>query len=1504
MNCPYKILVSNKSIHREFEISENVDHAILGTVPGCDFRLDSDDFFSPVELAFIEKDGQWHVLCNDSLYFSFDDVRKLKFSKLNHGDHFQVKYADNGSVVFDVVFSINFESQIPAYDLKIDVSDAETLFIGGTANSDVILKSDYCDNALIVLKRNGNEFIVEEKSSRYGVHVNGNRISGSEELSNSDFLSISDSFFYYTDGFLFTDKEKVLVRDLKNELVDTSLFEYPIFVRNTRRRIEIDETSIKILDPSQKPNKPDLNLLTSLLPALLMLVLVIVIRGFMSSTSNGYILFSLCSMGLGIIVSIASMIQGRRKYKKELINRETVYKNYITKKEKEIVEARCTELESLYEIYTDHDALIKKVMNFESDIFDRTIEDRDYLDVLLGYGRREAQRQIECRNQEQLEDGDDLSQIPEKLSEQYRYISDAPIIISLKEANVIGITGSMANCYELFKLIIADLICRQFPDEMEFIVLTDGETKSIEWIKSLPQLQRNDGRRNISYDSGSRNSVFDYLYKELTYRKDNAETLNKHLIVFSLSNNGIVNHPISKFFANAAKLQTTFVFFERSADFLPLHCNEIIEVQDEYKGFAYSTSDKTTTQEFTFKPINDNAIRNLVVRIAPVRYKEISLESSLRKRYSMFEMLGIYRASDLDIEATWEKSKIYESMAVPIGINAKDEIIYLDLNEKAHGPHGLVAGTTGSGKSELLQTFIVSCAIKFPPQDIGFVLIDFKGGGMANQLKQLPHLIGTITNIDGKEIERSLKSLKAELIRRQELFAKAGVNQIDKYIKLYKDGSIDQPLPHLIVIVDEFAELKAEQPDFMKELISAARIGRSLGVHLILATQKPAGQVSEQIWSNSKFKICLKVQETQDSVEVIKSPLAAEIKEPGRAYLQVGNNETFELLQSAYCGGPAVREDDEKNKSFTIYSYDIGGRQEAIYEQKRRKVNTDSNTELDVIVETITAYCDKHSIDRLNQICLPGLKDSYDYKDFKWEEKDAFTVPIGIYDDPEHQKQDSYILDIGKANTIIVGSSQMGKTNALQAIIRCLSERCSPSQVNFYIADFGSLQLKKFEKLATVGGVVTPQEDEKFKNLIKLLLNEIEYRKELFLQKNVTSYSSYLEVVTDSIPQIMVIIDNFTALKEMYLHEDDGFIQICRDGLSLGISVIIANSATTGFGYKYLSLFANRIALYCNDSSEYGTLFDFCRMRIDAIPGRCIVDLEKHLYECQLINSFTGNNEIEQAHNIESFIESCNKCAGEKQAKAIPEVPEEVTVEFLRTLTSIDSSTCNIALGIDYSSVEPFSLDFSYQKNPIVICGDDMHRQNIFLSFIIDRIGEMYEKKAVYIIDNIKRELATYQEKDYVKHYSYLSDDILNVVEDIERCVAERYGILSSGGDLDLNKSPLILLAINNNDAIEAISSNPETMTLYKNIIGRYKLMNVCIILCNFENAAINYSAPEAIRMARDAAQFFFFDNIARFKISDIPLSVVREYKNNQHKDDFFFINDGLVERIKTISNK
>ena len=257
----------------------------------------------------------------------------------------------------------------------------------------------------------------------------------------------------------------------------------------------------------------------------------------------------------------------------------------------------------------------------------------------------------------------------------------------------------------------------------------------------------------------------------------------------------------------------------------------------------------------------------------------------------------------------------------------------------------------------------------------------------------------------------------------------------------------------------------------MKELISAARIGRSLGVHLILATQKPSGQVDEQIWSNSRFKLCLKVQSPQDSNEVLKSPLAAEIKEPGRAYFQVGNNEIFELFQSAYSGAPEQESEDNIHE-FTLYEITKSGKRVPVYVQKKKKSDEEVKTQLTAIVEYIESFCEEHNLRKLPNICLPALEKSIAFPATTRheQEKGHIIANVGIYDDPDNQVQDEYSIDLSKTNVMIIGSTQSGKTNLLQTIIRSVAEKYTPEQAIFYIIDFASMYLKNFENLCHVGG--------------------------------------------------------------------------------------------------------------------------------------------------------------------------------------------------------------------------------------------------------------------------------------------------------------------------------------------------------------------------------------------------------------------------------------------------
>lgn len=1184
MENRYKIILSGNQIYKEAELPADMERVTVGTGIDCTVRLRRDLFFESIQIEFVKESGGWRATCSDNIYFTEGDIRKYMTRKVIHGDTLEVRYQESEGLVFRIDFQIDFDSGSHRCERMINLDRYQTISIGNNSAYEIALSGVYAKREFVRLTRGQGGWTLEVMNSEYGVYHNGKKTEQKEWIKDGDFFSVADYYFFLKGNALWAEIRSDLT---VNGLGFGDYLErngYPRFSRNTRLKTVICEDKIEILDPPSKPQKPKSNLFMKLFPSFGMLIAA----GAMAFMGGTMIIFSLISCTIAIITAVVGVMEGKKEFREKTANRIEVYQKYIASKRQEIEECRNREWTERNEIYIPAEQEIQQVETFSPDLFDRTPQDEDFLCVRLGSGPIESARQVNYKKQEKLEIEDDLSLLPEQTASFYKELQNAPVICDLKNVNAVGITGEEADRFELLKLIVTDVALRHFAADVKLFFVAEKEHAGrMHLFRFLPGAYCvQTDTRGIVTDDESKTLIFEYLYKELTMRAQEKRSY-PHLLIFFYDEYGYKKHPISQFTEKGKDLGVTFLFFGQTRADIPVGCDYVVQLSGGYRGVLINAAEKSKTVPFVSSQISDTLAVRIVRTLAPVCTDEVSLEGELIKNISMFKMLNILSVEDLDLKARWSASKVTKSMAAPVGVS-KTGIVMLDLHDKAHGPHGLVAGTTGSGKSEILQTYILSMATLYHPYEAAFVIIDFKGGGMVNQFAQLPHLLGAITNIDGNAINRSLKSIKAELQKRQKYFAQADVNHIDKYIRKYKAGEVSEPLPHLIIIVDEFAELKAEQPEFMKELISAARIGRSLGVHLILATQKPAGQVNEQIWSNSRFKLCLKVQSKEDSNEVLKSPLAAEIKEPGRAYLQVGNNEIFELFQSAYSGVPE-REDEGTGKAFTIYEVPDGGKKVPVYVKKKNKGQEGMNNQLEAIVSYVSEYFRSIQIPQLPDICLPPLRECIEFppvsKEAVQEQKKevGFYAWIGVYDDPDHQNQDQYAVNLSAANMIIIGSAQTGKTTILQNVIRSLSEQYTPDEVAIYIIDFASMVLKNFETLNHVGGVVSSSEDEKLKNLFKMLWEEMETRKEKLLSVGVSSFVAYKEAGRTDMKQIVLIIDNLTALKELYFQDDDELLNLCREGITVGISIVIANAQTAGIGYKYLSSFSNRIALFCND---------------------------------------------------------------------------------------------------------------------------------------------------------------------------------------------------------------------------------------------------------------------------------------------------------------------------------
>lgn len=1489
MERRYKILIVNQNIYKEIELTSDIEQIKVGTGLDCDIRLYKELFFENIEIVFSRKDNVWTVICSDNLYISVGDARKLMTKQLSHGDVFVMKYQESNIDVFKMEFVIDFDDGKQKYDSYIDVSGYANITIAASENADIVVKGDYIkQDDYIQLAKQEDRFLLKNLKAEYGVYHNGKRADVGEKIENGDFFSIANHFFYYKNNKLWVNtNEKITVRN--SDLVSLGISDkYPMFVRNTRVKTIVDEGIIDVLDPPAKPQKPKVNIFMQLLPSFGMLIAAGVIAAFGGTTM---IIFSGISAAMSIFTAVVNIRENKKEYAKNSSDRIEKYNQYIAEKRKEIDAYREEERKSLESIYISQDEEKRMIKTFSSDLFDRQFGDEDFLCVILGIGDVKAKKVVNFKKQERIEIEDELQMIPERIYNEYEYVHNAPVICNFKESNAIGIVGSESKRFEIFKNIVIDIASRHFYTDVQMFFVVENEHKEkIDWLRFLPHTyNKNIEARNIVCNDESRNLIFEYLYKELSMREQ-IEEVFPHIVIFFYDEYGFKSHPISKFVGNAKELGVTFVFFGESKSDITIGCDYIIKVESD-RASLVNTSNRAEFVEFTYKQSTIEEIEELIYVMAPIQTEEISLESSLTKKISLFELLNIMSTEDIDLKERWNSTQVYKSMAAPIGVS-KTGIVSLDLHDKAHGPHGLVAGTTGSGKSEILQTYILMMATLFSPNEIGFLIIDFKGGGMVNQFKKLPHLLGAITNIDGKEIDRSLKSIKAELQKRQRLFAEADVNHIDKYIKKFKSGKIDIALPHLIIIVDEFAELKAEQPDFMKELISAARIGRSLGVHLILATQKPAGQVDDQIWSNSRFKLCLKVQSKEDSNEVIKSPLAAEIKEPGRAYFQVGNNEIFELFQSAYSGAPE-KIDDSRIKEFSINEIIDTGRKNTVFRQKNNKSVEGSLTQLEVLVDYIAEYCEKENIAILDSICLQPLPEVV-----LWKERETNSlglVSIGIYDDPDNQVQTDALIDVSNKNTLIIGSSQYGKTNLLQQIIKDISYRTTPYESVFYILDFASMSLKNYEMLNHVGGVVTSAEDEKLKNLFKLLFEEMNSRKEKLLVAGVSSFSAYIEAGNKDLPHIYIIIDNITALNELYFQDDDSLLTVIREGISVGISVIVANSQMSGIGYKYIASFANKIGLYCNDSNEYSSVFDNSTLKPEEIPGRCVIEVDKRMLECQTYLAFEGEKEYERVQGIRKYVEEMNTKNEGMKARKIPCIPKSLTLDSLINEYGAKGDKYNIPIGLTYDEVKAFYLNLS-QIGIFGITGRDKFGHKNFIKHIFKSLKNINTN--VVIFDDVSRKFSEYEKN--VSLYTLNIDKVEDVINEWSAELENRYNKMLLGESSDMS-SELLMMVIQNNDVATKIQSDFELLEKFNMFFSKYKNMGVCVVFANFPNKQISYDAPEPFRIIKQNQTLVCLEDLQNLKCVDVPYEAIRDNKKPISLGDGYFLDDGTVTKIKFV---
>ncbi|SFD42635.1 DNA segregation ATPase FtsK/SpoIIIE, S-DNA-T family [Bacillus sp. 491mf] len=1209
-----------------------------------------------------------------------------------------------------------------------DTASKYSISFGATDRDDVIIKNMKA-SLLFIRETLGDCFKVIVNDGY--VYHNFFRMTGEEMLEAGDQL--------YFDGVTIkVGKEDIQILASSNRITTklTPLIEadndfgeeYPNYHRSPRIIYREPEEKLTIGKPSHLPSKPSEQLAQMIVPPIVMIVLTVVIAIF--QPRGIFILASLGMTVVTVIISLTTYLKNLKKYRIETKERNESYQNYLKQKTQELYAASEEQRHALDYHYPNIEQIRDMAVRVDSQVYEKTMLHHDFLTYRVGLGRVDSSFEIKFSEEEFTQNKDELVEAAKDLRSQYEGLKNVPVVTDLVNGPV-GYIGQRKLVIEQLQMLVMQTALFHSYYDLQFITIFPEEEKaSWDWMRWLPHASLRDiNVRGFVYHDRSRDQVLNSLYQILKERKLAVEEKGNskekvyfapHYVVLITDEKLILDHSVMEFFnEDPSELGVSLIFVEDVMQSLPEHVKTVIDIRDAKNGNIMLEKGELVNRHFTLDHFPDGFNKEDISRaLAPLNHLQ-NLRNSIPESVTFLEMYGVEKVHELNIKGRWAKNETFKSLAVPLGLRGKDDIVNLNLHEKAHGPHGLVAGTTGSGKSEIIQSYILSLAVNFHPYEVAFLLIDYKGGGMANLFKDLPHLLGTITNLDGAQSMRALASIKAELQKRQRLFGEHDVNHINQYQKLYKQGKVTEAMPHLFLISDEFAELKAEQPDFMKELVSTARIGRSLGIHLILATQKPSGVVNDQIWSNSKFKLALKVQNASDSNEILKTPDAAEITLPGRAYLQVGNNEIYELFQSAWSGADYIEDkDDQEQLDTTVYAINELGQYEILSEDlsglgDKTEITT-VPTELDAVINYIHDYTEENRIEALPRPWLPPLPERIFLQDlhpvnFKeaWSgEKKPLQATVGLLDQPELQAQTPLTLDISKDGHVAVYSSPgYGKSTFLQTVVMDAVRQHSPEHLHVYLLDFGTNGLMPLKTLPHVADIITLDQAEKCEKFIRRIEETLKERKRLLSKYGVANLEMYERASGETLPTILITLDNYDGVKEAaFVDNFERLIaQIVREGAAVGIHLLLSAMRQNALRIQVNTNIKAQIALYMIDDTEPRAIVGRTDLKIEEVFGRGLIKIEDPTV-FQTCMPTEGEDVLGVIEHIQAEGRDMNEFWTGSKPKAIPMVPEILEYkEFIAwPETRKIMEARKLSFGVETENVTPMKLDLVEASNLVV----------------------------------------------------------------------------------------------------------------------------------------------------------------------------------------------------------
>ena len=1165
-------------------------------------------------------------------------------------------------------------------------------------------------------------------------------------------------------------------------------------------------------------------------------------------------------MGIMMMLSMVGMIVAmivrfRRGTQGEMAQSRRDYLKYLAQTRRTVRKTARKQRDSQLYLHPAPDQLWSLVEAGDR-VWERRLTDDDFAQVRVGLGIQQLNTPLVAPDTAPIDELEPLTAgAMQRFIDTHGALEQLPVALSLRSFYHITLSGHPRTAHGTTRALIAQLAALHSPDDLVIAVAASGAEAAArwEWAKWLPHSQLPgsiDGAGSQRLITDDVTDLEDQLRVRLEGRSrftaDSAPQPDKAHILVLLDGTSV---PLGSAFAAPEGIQGVTVLEVISGELRePRGALAIVA----HPGTLELTSAQGMVYEGTPDVLSPESAEALARLLAPIRMGSGGDDDApLLANLEFTDLLNLGDADSVDVSRTWRPRSQADRLRVPIGVGEEGQPIMLDLKEAAQdgmGPHGLCVGATGSGKSELLRTLVLGLAVTHSSETLNFVLADFKGGATFTGMSALPHVSAVITNLadDLTLVDRMGDSIRGELNRRQELLRSAGnYANIHDYEKARAAGAPLDPIASLVIVIDEFSELLTAMPDFIEMFIQIGRIGRSLGVHLLLASQRLEEGKLRGLETYLSYRVGLRTFSASESRTALGVPDAYHLPSvPGSGYLKHGTEE-MDRFKAAYVSGvyrqsgeqPAdlgPRPVERRAALFTAapvpVTYAAPDPEElaATLAAQRREDDALADTVLDVIVRRLEGQGPPahqvwlpplDSAPALDQL-LPGLTtvEGRGLTKPDYPHLGRLTVPLGIIDKPFEQRRDLLTRDFSGAagHMLIVGGPQSGKSTLLRTLVAAFALTHTPAEVQFYGLDFGGGALSAIQDLPHVGGIASRLDPEKVRRTVAEVIGILNEREEYFRVQGIDSIATYRrrraqgELPDQPWGDVFLLIDGWATLKQDYEALEDYITDLATRGLGYGVHVVITATRNMEVRAALKDQLMNRLELRLGDTMD--SEFD---RRVAAnippeAPGRGQIPEKLHFLGA-LPRTDSANTQDDLFDATTAMVRAIGNGWHGPSAPQVRLLPRKVDSDSLPK--GFEQPEQGIAIGLDETNLEPVYLNF--ETDPfLLIFGDSESGKTTALRQIISKLTELYDpSEAKFAVGDLRRTMLEQVSADHLIGYAALAPALEDHMDGVRQLMEKR----APGEDITPQQlrdhswwtGPRLFVVIDDFDLVSTSEGNP-----------------------------------------------------------------------------------------------